>query len=124
MINRNTEIKTIIYKISQHIPPRAVLHSGTLNVFIYLLLLLLLLLLKPAAQAQAGKTKLLINCLSNPTSTYTTDNRKTNSGTQPTIDCFLKPIKRSGVKHSVGKVIPHPSLGRQETPYKLGRSTP
>ena len=49
---------------------------------------------------------------------------KHNTGKKPTNDCSLKPIKRSGVKGSVGKVILHTSLGRQETPCKLGRSTP
>ena len=34
-----------------------------------------LLLLKPAAQAQAGKTKLFINCFRNPTSTCATENK-------------------------------------------------
>ena len=24
---------------------------------------------------------------------------------EPTVDCFLKPIQRTGIKHSVGKVI-------------------
>ena len=50
--------------------------------------------------------------------------KKTNLVKQPTIDCVLIPIYRSGVKHSVGKVIPLMSLGRQEKPRKLGRSTP
>ena len=40
------------------------------------------------------------------------------------FDWSLKPIERSDVKHSVGKVIAHTSLGRQETPCKLGRSIP
>ena len=29
---------------------------------------------------------------------------------QPTVDCTLKPFQCSGVKHSVGKVIPHSNL--------------
>ena len=47
---------------------------GTTQVF-----MLSLLLLKPAAQAQVGKTKVLINCLSSPTSTC---HRKTEKQTQ------------------------------------------
>ena len=61
--------------------------------------ILLLLLLKPAAQTQVGKTELFINCLCNPTSTCATENsRKHHSGKQPTVDCTLEPIQRSGVK--------------------------
>ena len=41
-----------------------------------------------------------------------------------TLDCTIEPIQHSGIKHSVGKVIPHSNLSRHETPYKLGRSTP
>ena len=81
--------------------------------------------IKPAAQAQVGRRKLFINCILNPTSTYATENsRKHHSGKQPTVDCTLKPIQRSGVKHSVGKVISQSNLSRQERPSKLGRSTP
>ena len=85
------------------------------------------LLLKPAAQAQVEKTKLFINCFRNPTSTCAAENWK-NELREATyclswIDCSLKPIKRFGVKHSVGKVIPNTSLGRQETPCKLRSST-
>ena len=66
-----------------------------------------------------------INCSRNPTSTCTTENwRKHNSGKQPTVDCTLNPIQRSGVKHSVGKVIPYSIIGRQETPWKLEVSSP
>ena len=32
-----------------------------------------------------------------------------------TVHCTLKPTQRSGVKHSVGKVISHSNQGRQET---------
>ena len=79
--------------------------------------LLLLLLLTTAAQAQVGNTKLFINCFLNLTSTCATENwRKHNSGKQPTFDCTLEPIERSGVKHSVGKVIPQSNLSRQERP--------
>ena len=35
-----------------------------------------------------------------------------------------KAHQRTGVKHTVWKVIPHTSMGREETPCKLGRSTP
>ena len=35
-----------------------------------------------------------------------------------------EPIQRSGIKHSVGKVIPHSNLGRQEAPCEFGHSTP
>ena len=39
------------------------------------------------------------------------------------VDCTLEPILCSGIKYSVGKVIAHSFLCRQETPYKLERST-
>ena len=83
-----------------------------------------LLLLKPAAQAKVAKTKLFISCCQ-PTYTCVTENwRKHNSGKLRTVDCTLEPIQRSSIKHSVGKAIPHSNLGQQETPCKLGRSTP
>ena len=50
--------------------------------------------------------------------------RKLNLGKQQTVDYTLEPIQRSGVKHSLGKVIPHSNLSRQGRPSKLGRSTP
>ena len=66
---------------------------------------------------KSGKTKLFMNCLCNSTCTCETENWKIiNSVEQPTVDCSLKPIQRSGVKHSVGKVIPQTNQGRQETP--------
>ena len=83
------------------------------------------LLLRPAEQANVGKTKLFINCFCNPASTCATKNcTKHNSGKQPRVDYTHEHIQRSGIKHSVGKVIPHSNLGQQETPCKLGRSTP
>ena len=36
----------------------------------------------------------------------------------------LEPVQPFGIKHSVMKLFPHSNLGRQETPCKLGRSTP
>ena len=60
---------------------------------------LLSLLLKTAAQVQVGKTKLFINCFRNPTSTCATENwRKNYSWKQPTVDCMLEHIQRSGIK--------------------------
>ena len=52
--------------------------------------------------------------------------RKTEENTTEgrTIDCILETIQRSGVKHSVGKVITHSNLSRQERPSKLGHFTP
>ena len=38
------------------------------------IMIIILLLLKPAAQAQVGKTKLILNCFRNPTSTCATEN--------------------------------------------------
>ena len=87
--------------------------------FIYFMIIL------PATQALVGKTKLFRNCFRNPTSTCVTENsEKHNYGKQPTVDCFLKPIRHSGAKHSVGKYIPHKNFGRQETPWKLRCSLP
>ena len=83
-----------------------------------LLLLLLLLLLILAAQAQVGKTSLLINCFHN----HGKLKKRHNSGNQPTVDCTLKPIHRSGVKHSIWKVIPHTNVCRQEILWKLERT--
>ena len=82
-------------------------------------MIILLLFLKLAPPASVSKTKSFINCFRNPSSTCATENWKHNSGKQRTINCFLKPIYRSGVKLSAGKVIPHTNLGRQETPCPL-----
>ena len=58
--------------------------------------------------AQVGETMLFINSFRNPTSTCATENeRKHNSGKQPTVDFTLEPIQHSGVKHSVGNIIKH-----------------
>ena len=38
--------------------------------------------------------------------------KKTHPGIQPTVDCTLEPIQHSGVKHSIGKVIPDLNLRR------------
>ena len=54
------------------------------------------------------KNKLFINFFRNPISTCATKNwRKHISGMKPTVDCTLEPIQRSGIKHSLGKVISH-----------------
>ena len=49
---------------------------------------------------------------------------ETLPGEQPTVDCALKPVQRFSGKHTVGKVIPHTNLAKQETPCKLGCSSP
>ena len=66
---------------------------------------------------QEGKTKLFINLFRNPISTCATENwRKYNLGKQSMVDYTLQPIQLSGVKQSVGKVIPQSNLSRQERP--------
>ena len=60
--------------------------------WVVLFTLIIIIIIKTNSTAQVGKTKLFINCLRNPTSTCSTENWKPNSGKQPTIDCFLKPI--------------------------------
>ena len=97
----------------------------SLIISLYSVAILLLLIIMRASLAQAGKTKLFINCFRNPTTTCTTENwRKPIWGKQPTVDCTHESIQRSGVKHSIIKVIPHSNLGWQETPCKLEDSTP
>ena len=71
-------------------------------------LLLLLLLLKPAPQAQVEKNRVVYKLFSKPHKHLRHGKRK-----QPTVNCILKPIQRSGLKHSVGRVIPHSNLIRQ-----------
>ena len=74
--------------------------------------------IKTSSTGPSGKTKLFINCFRNPTSTCATENwRKPNLGKQPTVDCIVEPIQRSGVKHCVGKFIPHSNLCSHETPW-------
>ena len=53
--------------------------------------------------------------------------RKTEeNATQGSNHRLTAPLNPSSalVSNSVVKVIPHSNLGRQETPFKLGRSTP
>ena len=74
--------------------------------------LLLLLLLKQAAQAQVRKTKLVINCLRNSTSTCATA-EKLKKQTRGSHQRLIAPLNLSNVP-----------VSGQETPCKLGRSTP
>ena len=67
--------------------------------------MVLLLLLKPAAQAQAGRTKLFINCLSNPTSTCTHESGPAGNtlqiGTVYTFQTLMDSCsRRSGTSNS------------------------
>ena len=50
------------------------------------------------------KTILFINSFATPQEPAPRKTEKHHSEKQSAIDCTLKPIKRSGVKHSVGKV--------------------
>ena len=65
------------------------------------LLLLLSLLLKPAAQVQVEKKIVYKLLLQLHNHLRYIKLKKHNSGKQPTVDCPLKTIQRSGVKHSV-----------------------
>ena len=85
---------------------------------------IVIIIIKTCNTGPSGKTKLFINSYATPQAPAPRKNWKTNSGMQPTIYCSFKPIYRFGIKHSVRKVIPHRGLGRQETPSKLGRSSP
>ena len=68
-----------------------------------------LLLLKPAAHVQVGKSKLLQ--IAQPHKHLRHGKlKKTQLMKQHTVDCSLKPIQRSDVKHSVGKVNAHSNL--------------
>ena len=60
--------------------------------------LLIIILLKQAGRAQVGKIKLFINFLHNRTSICTTENRKTNQGKQPAIDCSRKPMYELSIR--------------------------
>ena len=62
------------------------------------------------------ETNLFTNCISNPTSTSATENLKKHySEEQRTVDCSLKPVQRSIVKHSIGTVVLHMHMGQQKT---------
>ena len=62
-------------------------------ILIFNFTLQLLLLLKPAAHAQVGKNKINYKLLLQPHKHLRQGKtEKHNSGKQPTIDCFLKPI--------------------------------
>ena len=88
-------------------------------------IIIIIIIIKPSSTGPSGKNKVVGKLFSNPTSTCETENwRKRNAVKQPTADCTLEPIQLSGVKNSVGKVIPQSNLSRQERPSKLGRSTP
>ena len=64
--------------------------------------ILLLLLLKPVAQTQVEKN---VVCASQPHKYLRHGKQmKHNSGKQPTVDCALERIQRSGIKYTVGKI--------------------
>ena len=82
------------------------------------------IIIKTSAHDQVGKTKLFISCLINPKHPRSGILNKTQLREVTTVDWNLEPIQRPGIKHSVGNGIQHSKLGRQETPWKLRRSTP
>ena len=59
-------------------------------------------------------TELLINCFRSPQTPASRKTEKHNLSKKLTVDCSLKPIPRSGAKHSVGKVIPYTNLEGQD----------
>ena len=67
---------------------------------------------------------MLTNCIHNPASNCATENGKHYSRKKTNGWLLRKPVQRSLVKCSVGKVIPHANLDRQKTSCKFGRSTP
>ena len=60
--------------------------------------------MKTSGTCPRGENKFIINCFWNPQAPV--PRKKYNSEKQQTVDCVLKPIQRSGTKHSLGKVIP------------------
>ena len=81
-------------------------------------------LIKTSSTGPSEKSKVVYKLLSQSHEHLRHGKRKHNSGKQPAVDCTLEPIQRSGIKHSVRKVIPHSNLTRHERPSKLGPSIP
>ena len=88
-------------------------------------LFFIIIIIRTSSTGPSGKNRIVkINFFRNPTSTSAKKNwRNHNWGKQPTVDCTLEFIQSSCVKYSVGKVVPHSNLSRQERPSKLGRYT-
>ena len=62
---------------------------------------------------------------SDPTSTCATEiKRKQTLRKKTTINCSLKTIQHTRVKHKGREIIPHANMCRQKTSLKLGRPTP
>ena len=69
--------------------------------------IIIIIVIKTSSTGPSGKNNVVYKLMSQPHKHLRHGKWKRNSGKQPTIDCTLEPILRSGVKHSVGKVIPH-----------------
>ena len=75
---------------------------------------IILIIIKTISTGPSWKKNRLEIAFATPQAPAPRKIEKHNWRKQPTIDCPLKPIQRSGVKHSVRNVIPHTRLGQQE----------
>ena len=101
--------------------------SATLSQYIIIIIIIItiIIIIKTCSTGSSGKNKVVYKLLSQPHKQIGHGKlKKTHLREAPAVDCTLEPIQRSGIKHSVGKVIPHSNLGRQETPCKSVSSTP
>ena len=83
------------------------------------IVIVVIIIIKYSSTGQSGKKQIVYELLSQPHNHMRHRKReKNNWGKQSTFDCSF-PCQTQ----CIGKVIPPTSLGRQETPCKLGRST-
>ena len=80
-----------------------------------IIFIIIIIIIKSSSTGQVGKIESFV-MISQPHEYLLLGTLKKHDSGQPTVDCTLKPILRSGVKHSV---IPHKNLRGQETPGKL-----
>ena len=85
--------------------------------------IIIIIIIKISYASPSGKNRTFTKSKSNPTSTCATEKKQTLKK-QTTINCSLKSIKRTRVKHRGREIIPHANMCRQKTSSKLGRPTP
>ena len=80
---------------------------------------IIIIIIKTSSTGPSGKDKIVYKLLTQPHKQlhHAKLKNKLREATNE-IDWPLKTIWLFGVKLNVGKVIPHTSLGQQETPYK------
>ena len=96
-----------------------------IDIFDFLMLhFIIIIIVKINDASPSGKTERLQNCRATPQAPAPLKKEKTDAKEQTTINCSLKTIQRTRIKHRGREIIPHAKMCRQKTSSKLGRPTP